>query len=205
MSLPKSARNSAHRHRAAKWLTGLTAVIFVVAGASPASASSMSFHGGPSDASVVTQGLPNAAEHAVDDVQSARALAEFRAGNIVPRFEQENGARYEVYALPEGATFAFRVDAASGDPVSGSLIGGGYGDQGLFISLNSTDQGAIAAGAGYAVGAALCALPGVGQAACVVVGSVIAAATYYIGANGVCGGGRELRIYLQLLGYPECQ
>jgi hypothetical protein len=136
---------------------------------------------------------------------SARALAEFRAGSITPRFEEHEGLRYEVYALPKGVTFFFRTGVVNGVPVSTSLIGGGYGDQGLYISLNSTDQGAIAAGAGYAIGAAICAIPGVGQIACVAVGSIIAAATFYIGANGVCGGGRELRIYLQLLGYPECQ
>jgi hypothetical protein len=136
---------------------------------------------------------------------SARALAEFRAGSITPRFEEHEGLRYEVYALPKGVTFFFRTGVVNGVPVSTSLIGGGYGGQGLYISLNSTDQGAIAAGAGYAIGAAICAIPGVGQIACVAVGSIIAAATFYIGANGVCGGGRELRIYLQLLGYPECQ
>ncbi|MFS4507619.1 hypothetical protein ACMA46_15440 [Clavibacter sp. Sh2141] len=139
------------------------------------------------------------------DAISARALVEFRAGSIEPRFEEHGGEELEVYEVPDGTTFTFARPVAGGPAVSGSLIGGGYGGQGLYITLNSTDQAAIAAGGGYAVGAAICAIPAVGQAACVAVGAVIAAATVYISENGVCGSGRELRIYLQLLGYPECQ
>jgi hypothetical protein len=107
--------------------------------------------------------------------------------------------------VPDGTTFTFARPAAGDPAASGSLIGGGYSGQGLYVSLNSTDQAAIAAGGGYAVGAATCALPAVGQAACVAVGAVIAAAAVYISENGACGSGRELRIHLQLLGHPECQ
>jgi hypothetical protein len=159
-------------------------------------------------ASVATVSPAQARDAVVDSggrALSARALMEFRAGSIEPRFEERGGEELEVYEVPDGTTFTFARPAAGDPAVSGSLIGGGYGGQGLYISLNSTDQAAIAAGAGYAVGAAICAVPAVGQAACVAVGAVIAAATVYISENGVCGSGRELRIYLQLLGYPECR
>jgi hypothetical protein len=158
-------------------------------------------------ASVATVSPAQARDAVVDSggrALSARALMEFRAGSIEPRFEERGGEELEVYEAPDGTTFTFARPAAGDPAVSGSLIGGGYGGQGLYISLNSTDQAAIAAGAGYAVGAATHGVPG---ARCDrgLVGAVIAAATVYISENGVCGSGRELRIYLQLLGYPECR
>ena len=63
------------------------------------------------------------------------------------------------------------------------------------IGFNTVDQQALAAGGGTAIGAAICLLPGIGWAACTVIGVVVSVATTYIFKNGICSGGRKLWWY----------
>lgn len=65
----------------------------------------------------------------------------------------------------------------------------------MAIGFNTTDQQALAAGGGAAIGAAICLIPGVGWAACAAIGVVVSVATTYIFKNGICSGGRKLWWY----------
>lgn len=65
----------------------------------------------------------------------------------------------------------------------------------MAIGFNTVDQQALAAGGGAAIGAAICLIPGVGWAACAVVGVVVSVATTYVFKNGICSGGRKLWWY----------
>lgn len=63
------------------------------------------------------------------------------------------------------------------------------------IGFNTVDQQALAAGGGAAIGAAICLIPGVGWAACAVIGVVVSVATTYVFQHGICSGGRKLWWY----------
>ena len=65
----------------------------------------------------------------------------------------------------------------------------------MAIGLNTVDQQALASGGAAAIGAALCAIPGVGWAACTAIGIVVGVATTYIVQNGICSNGRVLWWY----------
>lgn len=83
--------------------------------------------------------------------------------------------------------------------------GGGIKSTGLYIPFNSLDQQAIIAGRGAALATAMCSIPAVGVPACIAAAAVVAAATVYLTAAGLCASGDELFVYVDLLGYPECQ
>jgi hypothetical protein len=83
-------------------------------------------------------------------------------------------------------------------------LGGGWdGQHGLYVEFNRTDQSIIAGGGGPGLGGALCFLPGVGPALCIVALAVCGAAGAAIATHGFCP--NILRIYAQLLGYSECR
>jgi hypothetical protein len=63
------------------------------------------------------------------------------------------------------------------------------------VGFNTTDQQALQGGAAAVLGIALCAIPGVGWAACGIIGVVIAVAGAYVFAHGICSGGRVLWWY----------
>ncbi|MGY3263555.1 hypothetical protein [Frigoribacterium sp. 2355] len=64
------------------------------------------------------------------------------------------------------------------------------------MKFNQVDQDALIAGAGFALGAAICAIPAVGQVACVVVGAIITAATVAASAMGKCKNNKQLKVYV---------
>ena len=84
-------------------------------------------------------------------------------------------------------------------PTSGpSQLGGGWdGWRGPYISFNRVDQGALLAGGGAALAAAICLIPAVGQAACVAAAALVAIAFYYVTEYGRCPTNRQyLRVYV---------
>ena len=83
------------------------------------------------------------------------------------------------------------------------MAGGVDPKWGLYVDFNRTDQSVLASGGGAALAVALCAIPGVGWALCVVAAGVTAAATTAVVAHGLCK--NILRIYVQLLGSPACR
>jgi hypothetical protein len=102
------------------------------------------------------------------------------------------------FTLPGGREMTFDRSEV------GALLGGGWdGAHGLYVEFNRTDQGVIAGGGGAALATALCLIPGVGPALCIVAVAIVGAAAAGLAAHGMCG--NIMRIYAQLLGYPECR
>ncbi|MFS0703455.1 hypothetical protein AB6N23_02925 [Cellulomonas sp. 179-A 9B4 NHS] len=124
------------------------------------------------------------------------AFAELSSSDL-PRTVTRSGGTVSTTFNLEGIDFTFtdKNRLAAGTNAATPQIGGGWDTRGLYVSFNTTEQQAIAAGATAALAAAICFIPGVGTVACVVAGVVIAVATTFLVANGICRGGKHLRIY----------
>jgi hypothetical protein len=118
----------------------------------------------------------------------------------VPREEvRDSRGDISTYALADGVTIGVphQSGVVTGPPLDASLIGAGYErGRGVYVSFNKTDQDALSAGVGAALGVAICAA---GPVACAVASAVIGAALVYVAARGLCPGRRELRIYVSSL------
>ncbi|MDR5701695.1 hypothetical protein [Agromyces aerolatus] len=102
------------------------------------------------------------------------------------------------FTLPTGSELTFTMPEVTAE------LGGGWDERyGLYVEFNRTDQGVLLAGGGGALAVAMCAIPGVGIPLCIVAGGVVAAATTALAAHGLCR--NIMRVYAQMLGYPECR
>lgn len=109
-----------------------------------------------------------------------------------------DGMILTTFTLPTGSEFTFET------PEVAAQLGGGWdGQYGLYVEFNRTDQGVLLAGGGGALAVAMCAIPAVGVPLCIVAGGVVAAATTALAAHGLCR--NIMRVYAQMLGYPECR
>jgi hypothetical protein len=119
------------------------------------------------------------------------ALTELdEAGLITSSTPNADGSTTSVVELGEGMTFE-----ATSAPRE-SRLSGGSDSRGLYVKFNQVDQDALIAVAGFALGAAICAIPAVGQVACVVVGAIITAATIAASALGKCKNNKQLKVYV---------
>lgn len=119
----------------------------------------------------------------------------------------EDGFTFYEYVVPEGsltlpsaADVRTAIEAAdAAESASSGVIAPRlevrFSGIKMAVGFNTVDQQALAAGGGAAIAAALCLLPGVGWAACAVIGVVVGVATTYLAANGICSGGRTLWWY----------
>jgi hypothetical protein len=87
--------------------------------------------------------------------------------------------RSTVYGFGDGSAVVVRERARD------SRFSIGLG-RALYVYLNQTDQKAVKAGGGTAIGLAVCALPAVGQGACAGVMVVVSMALVYLTKNGFC-------------------
>jgi hypothetical protein len=108
----------------------------------------------------------------------------------------ENENSRVTFILPTGSTLTFERDAMQ------PMLGGGYGEWGLYVDFNRTDQEILLSGGGAGLATALCFIPGVGIPMCIVAATVAGAATAALVAQGTCGG--TMRVWAQLFGYTEC-
>lgn len=116
------------------------------------------------------------------------AVAEARAGGYVTDERiGSDGARTTTVELGDGFSF----DLVQSDPRA--RLGAGSDKYGAYVSFNATDQSAIISGAGWALGAAVCAISA--GTFCVVAGAIIAAATWAVTTNGIRCGSKSLRVY----------
>lgn len=92
----------------------------------------------------------------------------------------------------------------SGD-VAGPDVWGGGGLANPYVSFNRVDQAAIIAGGGAALVGAICAIPAVGTVACIIAGSIVAAASVYLAAYGRCSEAYpNLRFYVRTRTVTGC-
>lgn len=65
-------------------------------------------------------------------------------------------------------------------------VSGGKENGGFWVEFTPLEQDMIISGSGFALGAAICAIPGVGWAACTVVGAIITGATVVLSHHKKC-------------------
>lgn len=172
---------------------GLTTTLLVVgAGVAPASAAA--------PASAEIQPLA-AATSQVDDISPEmieQAFSQLLSSDLPRTVTGEGGDAVTTFDFPEGLSLSFgtAVVAGEGDELT-TYIGGGSDSRGLYVKLNQFDQGLVISGSGFALGAAICAVPAVGAVACLVVGAILTVATAVLAANGgTCSRNRQLKIYV---------
>ena len=73
----------------------------------------------------------------------------------------------------------------------------------LYVCLDRVDQAAVIAGGAAALAAAICLLPAVGNAMCVTVIGLVAAAAVYLDAYGKCPTSKP-RLELDSNSSPKC-
>lgn len=145
---------------------------------------------------------------ALDPDVFLRGLEELEASPVERNEVTEDGHTFYQYVVPEGsltlpsaADVRAAIDADASAPSSAPsdvitpFLEVRFSGIKMAVGFNTVDQQALAAGAGAAVAAALCLIPGVGWAACTVIGIVVGVATTYLVANGICSGGRTLWWY----------
>lgn len=128
----------------------------------------------------------------------AAAYEDLRGSEAQRVTEEIDGSTFTTFTLPTGSTMTFKDDEVS------AQLGGGWDDRyGLYVDFNRTDQTVLISGGGAALGAAICLIPGAGVPLCIVASAIIGAAIAAISANGLCP--NIMRVYAQLLGYPQCR
>lgn len=94
----------------------------------------------------------------------------------------------------------------SGKDSRAPLLGGGVDGWGTYLIFNQREQSLIAAGSGYLLGAAICALPVVGWTLCFAIGAIITAASAWIFWNGICPSTLpNLKFYVNRTSYSHCR
>ena len=106
------------------------------------------------------------------------------------------------YDLPEGFTMTV-VESSTAPGGIQPRIGGGSDGGGAYVLFNQFDQDMLYAGTGALLGAALCAIPGVGWLACLGVSLLVAAATTVVVNSGKCTNNRQLKMYIKTA-YSSC-
>ncbi len=127
----------------------------------------------------------------LDPATVKQALVELNASSLPRTTKTKSGVSYTTFELKPGFKFTIAEPILSGG--ISPRIGGGSDQYGAYVSFNQFDQDAIISGSGFLLGAAICAIPGVGWAACTVVGALLAAGALYLSYNGKCPNNQELR------------
>jgi hypothetical protein len=161
-----------------------------LAGTAPAGAYELNAGGAPAE--VVAPVVDVSAAKLEEAIHQARA-----DGFVEASFVRQDGATVTRVDLGEG----FRFDLVQPSPQQ-ERLGAGSDAYGAYVSFNSTDQSAIINGAGWGLGAAVCLISG--GTFCVVVGAIIAAATFAVSTNGLRCGTKSLRVYPFSGHNPRC-
>lgn len=135
-----------------------------------------------------------ASERVTDD--EYKALFDTLMSADIPSTETEVGHVRAVSFEVEGFTLTLSdPEAAIIEP----MVGGGFdlGKKQFFLTFNQTDQTALIAGGGTALGAAICAIPAAGQLACSAAATIIAIAGVHVNEHGRCSNGKTLKVWLR--------
>lgn len=132
-------------------------------------------------------------------------LRELESSGIAKEDIAQQNVRAYRYTVPEGSFSLPRsidveseLQARAASPGAGAQTRIEVLTRGIqmAIGFNSTDQSVLGSAIGStAITAAVCAIPVVGTAACVIVGAVVTVVTGYILANGACSNNRVLWWY----------
>ncbi|MDN5558709.1 MAG: hypothetical protein L0G23_04645 [Ruaniaceae bacterium] len=120
----------------------------------------------------------------------AALIAELEASDLERTTTVVKGEIVTTYHIPD----AFDISITK--PAITPMVWGGKDSYGIYVTLSLFDQNLIVAGHGFVLAAAICAIPAVGTALCLVAGAIITAATVYISTYNVCKAPRStLKIY----------
>jgi hypothetical protein len=124
----------------------------------------------------------------ITPAQLNEAIEEARAtGYVTRQVIGSDHSRTTTIDLGKGFTF----DIVQEDP-TGRLSAGSDG-YGTWVGFSAADQSAIISGAGWALGAGVCAISA--GTFCVIAGAIIAAATWAVSTNGLRCGAKVMRVY----------
>jgi len=116
-------------------------------------------------------------------------LQQLQTAGLVEAERDDAEGHHTVVALGDGLAF----DAVQ--PRDGARLGGGYDAGGHYVKFNQFDQNLLYNGAGFALGAAICAIPAVGQLACLAVQAIIAVGAAYLATiKGTCKNNKQLKV-----------
>jgi hypothetical protein len=131
-----------------------------------------------------------AAERVLQTADLDAVLQDLRAAGLVEAERDGTDGHHTVVALGGGLQF----DVVRGR--DGARLGGGHDAGGHFVQFNQFDQNLLYNGAGLALGAAICAIPVVGQLACLAVQAIIAVGAAYLATiKGTCKNNKQLKVY----------
>ncbi|MEO5310324.1 MULTISPECIES: hypothetical protein [Corynebacterium] len=140
------------------------------------------------------QGLASAAEK--DDPTTLQEFQEQTAaeGSITPEVLDQAFEELINSDVPrtvnDDSTVTFdleHMDLTLRDPHAVTpYVSGGRENGGFWVEFTPLEQDMLISGSGFALGTAICAIPGVGWAACTVVGAIITGATVVLSHNKKC-------------------
>ena len=129
-----------------------------------------------------THQQPQPPEGEITPEQLQAAYDELKDSDLPRKKTIEDGQPVVIFTLPTGAEFALPDFDAPQPYVSG----GSNGSSGFWLEFTPREQDLLIAGGGYALGALICAIPAVGQGACLVIGAIITGASWAISSYGKC-------------------
>lgn len=139
------------------------------------------------DISVTAQQFPD-----ITDEQLEQGLRELKDSPLPRATAETSAGTATTYELGDGLSMTV-TEAGSAT----SRLGGGFEADGqLFVSFNQFDQDMLISGAGFGLGAAICAIPGVGWIACTVVGAIITVGVVALSYNAKCPGNKQLIVHV---------
>ncbi|WP_157109603.1 hypothetical protein [Rhodococcus sp. WMMA185] len=143
-------------------------------------------------AAIASFGQGVAAAEVVPD-PTAESVAELQttleSQGIIPEVSTSKGVQTKEYDVTQPGGPRVVIETTEPAPLAPGEIApklrAGFGN-GIYLYLNHTDQTVLATGGAAALGIAVCAIPGIGQAGCASAVGALAGAAAYIATNGFC-------------------
>ncbi|MFF1879471.1 hypothetical protein [Leifsonia sp. NPDC058230] len=140
----------------------------------------------PTGTGAMVEDLPN-----LTDDQLSEGLQELKNSPLPRTSEVTATGLATTYVLGNGLTMTVN------ESVIAPRLGGGFEPNGQFyVSFNQFDQDMLISGAGFGLGAAICAIPGVGWVACTVVGAIITVGVVAVSTNAKCKNNKQLIVHV---------
>lgn len=168
-------------------VSSVTALIVLAGfGQAPAAAATMEVP------AALSSDVPSISEH-----DYALAFSQFESTGVARDIVLVNGVRTVTFHLVDGYSLTMvDPETVSSSTTRGGVrpdLSAGFTQAGYYVGFNQFDQNTLS-NAFLAAGltAAICAIPGVGQVACVIAGVAVSVGVAYINRNGICSNNRTL-------------
>lgn len=153
---------------------------------------------------------PASASPEIQSTEAANSIAPEITPEVLGQAFEELSASDVPRNINDDSTVTFKLpgmDLTLRDPNAPTpYLSGGREDGGFWVEYTSVEQDLIISGGGFALGTAICAVPGVGWAACTVVGAILTGASVALSHNRKCPG--SIRIHYSWAGavrWTECR